>query len=75
MAGRIRPFRLDHEPDRVLVAIGAHFDDTLGVAAFLAFAPKTSARARPVMRFPRLDGAGERVRVHVSEHQHLAGLG
>ncbi len=27
------------------------------------------------MRFARLDGAGERVGVHIGEHQHLAGLG
>src|SRR5262245_27461521 len=75
MAGSIGACRLDHEPDGVLVAIGAQLDHALRVAALLAFAPQAPARARPVMRLARLDGAGERLGVHVGEHQHFARLG
>ena len=45
------------------------------VAALLALAPELAARARPVMRLAGLDGAGERLGVHIGEHQHLAGRG
>src|SRR5262245_35944540 len=59
MAGGLGARRLDHEPDGILVAIGAHLDHALRVAALLALAPQAAARARPVMRLARLDGAGE----------------
>src|SRR5262245_260882 len=75
MAGGLGPRRLDHKPDGVLVAIGTNLDHALRVAALLAFAPQASARARPVMRLARLDGAGERLGVHIGKHQHLARLG
>ena len=60
---------------RVLVAVGAQLDHALRVAARLALAPELAARARPVMRLSGLDGEGERVGIHVSEHQYLAGRG
>src|SRR5262245_65175651 len=58
MAGGLGACRLDHEPDGVLVAIGPHLYHALRIAALLALAPQASARARPVMRLARLDGAG-----------------
>src|SRR3989304_6716883 len=72
-AGGLDARRLDLQPDRVLVAVGAHLDDALRVPALLALAPEAAARPRPIMCFPRFDGSGKRLVIHVGEHQHLAG--
>src|SRR5579885_2214748 len=63
VAAGLRAGQLDFEQEGVLVAVGAKLDHTLGVAAGLALAPQLAARARPVMGFARLDGAGERLGV------------
>src|SRR6185312_12752719 len=65
---------LDLEPNGILVAVRAHLDDALDVAALLALPPQPVARTRPVIRLSRLDGAGQGGGVHVGEHQHFAGL-
>src|SRR4029078_9715305 len=75
MTGGVLALLLDLQPERVLVSVDAHLHHALGVAALLALAPQLAARARPVMRFARLDGAGESLGVHVGEHEHLAGRG
>src|SRR3990172_9574910 len=75
VAGGLDARRLDLQPDRILVAVGAHLDDALRVPALLALAPEAAARPRPIMRLARLDGAGKRLFIHVGEHQYLAGPG
>ena len=39
---------LDFDPDRILVAVDAHFDDALGVAGGLALLPQRAARAAEI---------------------------
>ena len=56
----------------ILIAVGAHLDDAQQVAALLALLPELVARATPEMCELRLQGKGERLRVHPGEHQHLA---
>ena len=73
MAGAAR--LLDFDPDRILIAIDAHLDDVLGVTGGLALAPERVARAAEVPRCSRRDGSCQRFRVHVRNHQHVAGGG
>src|SRR6185369_6042150 len=61
MAGGVFALLFDLQPDGILVAVDAHLHHALGVAALLALAPQPAARARPVMRFARLDGTGQRL--------------
>ncbi len=74
MAGA-RPVLLDLDPDRVLVAIDPHLDDALGVAGAFALPPQRLARAREIPGLAGLDGALERLGVHVRDHQQFAGPG
>src|SRR5262245_44621455 len=71
MAGP-RPFLLDLDPDRVLIAVDAHLHHALHVAGTLALAPERPARAAEVPGLPGRDGALERLRVHVRNHEHVA---
>ena len=66
---------LDLDPDRVLVAIDAHLDDALGVAGRLALLPQRAARAAEVPGLAGGDGFRQRLRIHVRDHQHVAGRG
>src|SRR5579864_4354613 len=47
---------LDLDPHRVLVAIDAHFDHTLGVTGRLALLPQRAARAAEIPRLAGGDG-------------------
>lgn len=67
MAGGTSLF--DDKFDRVLIAVGADFDDLLNVAGGLALAPERAARTRPVPRLACVYGLRERVLVHIGEHQ------
>src|SRR5712691_10247725 len=71
MAGA-RPFLLDPDPDRVLIAVYAHLDHPLDVAGGLALLPQGSARTTEVPSLAARDGLGERLGVHVRHHQDLA---
>src|SRR5829696_7426202 len=65
----------DLEPKGVLVAVDAHLDDGLGLAAGGALAPQLAPQARPIPRLAGLNGSGERLTVHVGYHQDLAAAG
>src|SRR5918999_1064152 len=62
----------DLQPKGVLVAIDAHLGDRLGLSAGRPFAPEFLAGAGPIPGLPGLDGLGERLGVHVRDHQHFA---
>src|ERR1022692_4140045 len=62
---------LDLEQDDVVVAVEPQLVDLLHVAAFLALAPEAAARPAPVDRLAELRRAGERLAVHVREHEHV----
>src|SRR5580692_5730438 len=47
---------LDLDPDSILVAVDAHLDDALGVAARLALLPQRAARAAEIPRLASGDG-------------------
>ena len=66
---------LDLHPHGILIAVDAHLDDALRVAGGLALAPERAARAAVVPGLAALDGARERLGVHVRDHQHVAGRG
>ena len=66
---------VDHQDEGVLIAVGADFDDLLGVTRGRALVPKFLARARPVDCFAQLEGAAQRLGVHVGEHERLTGGG
>ena len=59
----------------VLVAIGAHLHDTLGLAAGGALAPELAARARPVRRPPGVDRAGQSPVARLADFDIAAGAG
>src|SRR6056297_56132 len=61
--------------DGVLVAIDAHFLDALDLAAGGALVPEFVARAGPVMRLAGLEGFGERLCVHMGDHEDTLGIG
>src|SRR5215207_5231079 len=63
------------QPDRVLVAVDPHFNDSLDLSACVAFMPQLAARAGPVPGFAGFDGPRQGVGVHVRDHQDLAGVG
>src|SRR5262245_58807490 len=70
------PARLfNGEQDRVVVAVEPHVADALHMPGCLALAPQTAARARPVVRFARRNGARQRIAIHPGERKDLAGLG
>src|SRR5262249_59450470 len=64
---------LDTDPDRILIAVGAHLDDALGVPGALALAPERVARAAEIPGLARGDGLAQRLVVHVRDHQNVAG--
>src|SRR5688572_2190985 len=64
-------FHLD--PDRVLVAVDAHRDHALTIAGGFALAPEALARAAVVPGLAAVDGAAQRLLIHVRDHEHLAG--
>src|SRR4051812_16489737 len=55
-----RAHLLDADPDRVLVAVGAHLDHALGLAGALALPPQRVARAAEVPGFTGGDGLAQR---------------
>src|SRR5262245_53961629 len=67
-----RPFLLDLDPDRVLITVDAHLDHALHVAGGLALAPERAARAAEIPGLAGRDGALERLRIHVRDHEHVA---
>src|SRR5215472_1825124 len=66
------PDLLDLDPDRILIAIEPHLDDALNVARGLALAPQAPPRSAEVPRLATRNGPGERLRIHMRDHQHLA---
>src|SRR5262245_4693849 len=68
-----RAHLLDPNPDRVLIAVGAHLDDALGAPGALALAPERIARAAEIPGLARGNGLAQRLVVHVRDHQHVAG--
>ena len=62
------------DPHRVLVAVDAHLHDALAVTRGFTFAPEALARAAEVAGFAARDGLLQRLRVHMGDHQHVAGL-
>src|SRR3712207_1426498 len=60
------------EPDGVLVAVDAHLDHALDLAAGGALAPQLPARARPVPGLAGVDGPGEGLLVHMRDHEDFA---
>ena len=62
---------LDADQQGVLVAIDPHLDDALDLPAGGALVPELAARARPVPGLAGLQRAGQRLGVHVGDHQHL----
>src|SRR5262249_12463801 len=62
---------LDAQPQRVLVAVDTHLDDALGVARAFALLPQLLARAAVEPGLAAHDGLGERLGIHVRDHQHL----
>src|SRR5437016_4364768 len=71
MAGA-RALLLDLDPHRILVAVDAHLDEPLRVARGLAFAPQPLARAAVVPGLAARDRLGQRLGIHMGDHQHLA---
>ena len=59
----------DLEPQGVLVAVDPHLQDGLDLPARGALVPELGPRPRPVPGLSRLQGARERLRVHVSDHE------
>ena len=64
---------LDLDPHRILIAVHPHLDHALGVARAFALAPQRLARAAVVPALASRDGLAQRLLVHVSDHQHVAG--
>jgi hypothetical protein len=62
----------DFDPNRVLVAVDAHFDDALDVAGGLALFPERVTRAAKVPGLAGGNGFGQRLAVHMRDHQHVA---
>src|SRR5262245_66240238 len=60
---------LDLDPYGVLVAIDAHLGHALDVARCLALAPQCLPRAAEVPSLASLDGAGQRLGIHVRHHE------
>src|SRR5215831_806759 len=65
-------FLLHLDPYDILVTIDAHLDDALGVPRAFPLAPQLPARAAVVPGLAGFDGAGERFRIHVGDHEHVA---
>lgn len=65
----------NEEDEGVLIAIGADFDDFLGVSGSFAFVPNFRAGAGPVDCLAELEGEPEGFGVHEGKHEGLAGGG
>ena len=63
---------LDPDPDRILIAIGAHLHHALDMARGLALAPQRVAGAAEVPGFSTGDGLAQGFLVHMRDHQHFA---
>ncbi len=75
-AGVTRDTGLVHlHQNRIAVAIQGHRPHRLGVAAGRALVPQLAARAAPEPGLPALEGALQRVAVHVRQGQHAAAAG
>ena len=70
MAGR--PGGIDRDEQRVAVAVDREVDEPQDVAARLALAPQPVARPRVEMDLAGRDGRGQRLGVHLGDHQHAA---
>src|SRR5262249_10083090 len=64
---------LDTDPDRVLVAVGAHLGHALGLTRRLTLSPQRITRAAEVPGLSGRNRFAQRLVVHVRDHQHLAG--
>src|SRR5882724_5323613 len=53
---RARPFLVDLDQHRILIAVDAHLGDALHMTGGLALAPQAAARAAEVPRLAALDG-------------------
>ena len=68
------PGGLDHQQQRVVVAVGPGLDHPQRVARGLALLPEGLAAAAPEVREPGLGGARDRLGVGPREHQHVAAV-
>jgi len=64
-----------NEDERVLIAIGADFDNFLDVARSFAFVPDFGAGAGPINGLTEFEGEFKRFGVHVGEHERFSGVG
>src|SRR5208337_1478733 len=69
VAGAAVAAHLNKSQKCVLVAVDAHFDQRLGLAGRVPFAPKRAARARPIMEDAGRERCSQCSLVHVSDHQ------
>src|SRR5260370_30091077 len=60
------------DPNRILVAVEAHLHDPLHVTGGFALAPQALPRAAEVPSLAGRDRLGDRLRIHVRDHQDLA---
>src|ERR1700674_1246143 len=72
MAGGAGARDVNLHDEGVLIAVDQEVDNLEAVAGRRAFLPQLLARARPEPGGALLDGAGERLLVHVREHEHGA---
>src|SRR5215831_15571021 len=64
--------RLFHDQqNRIVVAVEPDFANLLHMARLLTLLPEPPARARPVVREPRLRRARKRISIHPSQSEHL----
>lgn len=67
-----RAFGRDAIEHGIAIAIDANFDDALGIAGFIAFAPEFFTTTTPEMRFARCYRALERFTICPGEGEHEA---
>src|SRR3954453_1164016 len=70
-----RALLLDTNPDRILVAIHAHLDHTLGLTGTFALAPQRIAGAAEIPGLAARNRLAQRLFVHMRDHHHVAGRG
>lgn len=63
------------ENDRILIAVGAHFDDFLDLAGGGSFVPDFLPRARPIHGLAFFEREAQGFAIHPREHQGFAGMG
>jgi hypothetical protein len=66
---------INHEDQGILIAVGANFNDLLGVSGSFAFVPDFRAGAGPVNSFTTFQSEFEGFLVHVGEHEGFLGGG